>query len=69
MINVLIWDKHATPFGLVCLLFTLSVGVLYQLSVTEPPPRDSIASKQTGDVSDNDEHEDNQDKKMPGKHH
>lgn len=32
-INVLIWDKHATPFGLVCLLFTLVGGVLYQQSV------------------------------------
>lgn len=35
-INVLIWDKHASPFGLVCLLMTLSGGVLYQQSVTGP---------------------------------
>lgn len=34
VINVLIWDKHATPFGLVCLLFTIIGGVLYQQSVT-----------------------------------
>ncbi|GJN03323.1 hypothetical protein PR202_ga20753 [Eleusine coracana subsp. coracana] len=33
-INVMIWDKHASAFGLVCLLFTLSGGVLYQQSVT-----------------------------------
>lgn len=33
-INVMIWDKHATPFGLVCLLVTLAGGVLYQQSVT-----------------------------------
>ncbi|XP_072967969.1 GDP-fucose transporter 1-like [Typha angustifolia] len=33
-INVLIWDKHATPFGLLCLLFTLLGGILYQQSVT-----------------------------------
>ncbi|GFP94760.1 gdp-mannose transporter gonst4 [Phtheirospermum japonicum] len=33
-INVLIWDKHATPFGLVCLLLTIAGGVLYQQSVT-----------------------------------
>ncbi|KAJ6802127.1 uncharacterized protein M6B38_193680 [Iris pallida] len=33
-INVLIWDKHATPFGLACLLFTLVGGVMYQQSVT-----------------------------------
>ncbi|KAF3438174.1 hypothetical protein FNV43_RR20931 [Rhamnella rubrinervis] len=25
-INVMIWDKHASPFGLVCLLFTISGG-------------------------------------------
>ncbi|XP_050214590.1 GDP-fucose transporter 1 [Mercurialis annua] len=34
VINVLIWDKHASPFGLLCLLFTLSGGILYQQSVT-----------------------------------
>ena len=33
-INVMIWDKHASSFGLVCLLFTLAGGVLYQQSVT-----------------------------------
>ncbi|XP_072993668.1 GDP-fucose transporter 1-like [Typha latifolia] len=33
-INVLIWDKHASPFGLMCLLFTLFGGILYQQSVT-----------------------------------
>ncbi|KAF2310706.1 hypothetical protein GH714_016493 [Hevea brasiliensis] len=36
VINVLIWDKHASPFGLLCLLFTLAGGVLYQQSVTRP---------------------------------
>jgi len=50
-INVQIWDKHASPFGLVCLLFTLAGGVLYQQSVTGKPPstsqNDSAASKQT----------------------
>ncbi|KAK9149742.1 hypothetical protein Scep_008499 [Stephania cephalantha] len=33
-INVLIWDKHASPFGLLCLLFTIVGGVVYQQSVT-----------------------------------
>lgn len=33
-INVMIWDKHARPFGIVCLLFTIAGGVLYQQSVT-----------------------------------
>ncbi|GAB2300376.1 GDP-fucose transporter 1 [Dionaea muscipula] len=34
VINVLIWDKHASPFGLVCLLLTIAGGVLYQQSVS-----------------------------------
>ncbi|KAG2300075.1 hypothetical protein Bca4012_011657 [Brassica carinata] len=34
VINVVIWDKHATPFGLVCLLVTICGGVGYQQSVT-----------------------------------
>ncbi|KAK8955505.1 GDP-mannose transporter GONST4 [Platanthera guangdongensis] len=33
-INIIIWDKHATPVGLACLLSTLVGGVLYQRSVT-----------------------------------
>ncbi|CAN1215003.1 GDP-fucose transporter 1 [Linum perenne] len=37
VINVMIWDKHASPFGLLCLLFTISGGVLYQQSVSKPP--------------------------------
>lgn len=48
-INVTIWDKHATPFGLICLLFTLAGGVLYQQSVTakaaSPSQNESVASK------------------------
>ncbi|XP_009126407.1 GDP-fucose transporter 1-like [Brassica rapa] len=34
VINVVIWDKHATPVGLVCLLVTICGGVGYQQSVT-----------------------------------
>ncbi|KAG1330038.1 GDP-fucose transporter 1 [Cocos nucifera] len=49
-INVLIWDKHASPVGLICLLFTLVGGVLYQQSVTSgggpSSQHDSTASKQ-----------------------
>ncbi|CAL0307140.1 unnamed protein product [Lupinus luteus] len=41
-INVTIWDKHASPVGLVCLLFTIVGGVLYQQSVTGP--RDALPS-------------------------
>lgn len=61
-INVLIWDKHATPFGLACLLLTLVGGVLYQQSVTgNAAPlaqHDSAAARQIRDVvgeSDSDE--------------
>ncbi|GMI81233.1 golgi nucleotide sugar transporter 4, GDP-fucose transporter 1 [Hibiscus trionum] len=66
VINVLIWDKHATPFGLVCLLFTLAGGVLYQQSVTGPP-RESTSSRQTGDADEKDA-EENQAKSGSGKH-
>ncbi|XP_010262052.1 PREDICTED: GDP-mannose transporter GONST4-like [Nelumbo nucifera] len=46
-INVLIWDKHASSFGLVCLIFTIVGGVLYQQSVTggSPIQSDSASSK------------------------
>ncbi|CAK9135598.1 unnamed protein product [Ilex paraguariensis] len=48
-INVLIWDKHASPFGLVCLLLTIAGGVLYQQSVTgggnPSPQRDTVAKQ------------------------
>ncbi|KAJ8750434.1 hypothetical protein K2173_015573 [Erythroxylum novogranatense] len=58
VINVLIWDKHASPFGLLCLLFTLAGGVLYQQSVskavTASSERDSIP-KQTGSGNYSDE--------------
>ncbi|KAF8400711.1 hypothetical protein HHK36_014011 [Tetracentron sinense] len=57
-INVLIWDKHASPVGLVCLLFTIVGGVLYQQSVTgggSPPlQHESTVSKQTDDEDDGD---------------
>ncbi|KAL5975243.1 GDP-fucose transporter 1 [Asimina triloba] len=61
VINVLIWDKHASPFGLVCLLFTIIGGVFYQQSVSGggPPPRDeSTVSKQVGAGDGNHDSED-----------
>lgn len=71
-INVMIWDKHASPFGLLCLLFTLAGGVLYQQSVTgaggAPSQRDSTALKQNDKENDGDEFGDeNQGKAMSGK--
>ncbi|CAK9326608.1 unnamed protein product [Citrullus colocynthis] len=51
-INVVIWDKHANPFGLVCLLFTISGGVLYQQSVTGAGSAPSSVDKPTGNDDD-----------------
>lgn len=52
-INVMIWDKHANAFGLVCLLLTLVGGILYQQSVTArgntPAHRETVATKGRGD--------------------
>lgn len=58
VINVFIWDKHASPVGLFCLVFTLAGGVLYQQSVTgagSAPLQRETVSKQTGDENDGDE--------------
>ncbi|KAK6945043.1 Sugar phosphate transporter domain [Dillenia turbinata] len=55
-INVMIWDKHATPFGLVCLLFTIAGGVLYQQSVTrKAPPLESVVPKRMNDENNGDD--------------
>ncbi|KAM3256883.1 hypothetical protein ACQJBY_049344 [Aegilops geniculata] len=48
-INVTIWDKHASAFGLVSLLFTLAGGVLYQQSVSA---KGNIASAQCETASE-----------------
>ncbi|KAG7555890.1 Sugar phosphate transporter domain [Arabidopsis suecica] len=45
VINVLIWDKHATPVGLVCLLFTICGGVGYQQSVKLDKPIEKVSEK------------------------
>ncbi|MCO5564397.1 hypothetical protein L7F22_018058 [Adiantum nelumboides] len=37
VINVLIWDKHASPSGLFYLILTLIGGVAYQQSTTKAP--------------------------------
>eukprot|EP00271_Cylindrocystis_brebissonii_P010635 TRINITY_DN26896_c0_g1_i1.p1 TRINITY_DN26896_c0_g1~~TRINITY_DN26896_c0_g1_i1.p1 ORF type:complete len:332 (-),score=36.42 TRINITY_DN26896_c0_g1_i1:1177-2172(-) len=38
IVNVSIWDKHASPFGICCLLLTIIGGVWYQQSVTKAKP-------------------------------
>ncbi|GFY98307.1 golgi nucleotide sugar transporter 4 [Actinidia rufa] len=67
LINVLIWDKHAGPFGLVCLLLTLAGGVLYQQSVTgatsAPLQRDSAESKMMITEPDGNDHGDEDEEK------
>ncbi|KAK1417274.1 hypothetical protein QVD17_26400 [Tagetes erecta] len=59
-INVLIWDKHASPFGLLCLLVTIVGGVLYQQSVTgvsnASSQRDPAASKVMENKDEVDDH-------------
>ncbi|CAK9154443.1 unnamed protein product [Ilex paraguariensis] len=65
-INVLIWDKHASPFGLVCLLLTIAGGVLYQQSVTgggNPSPQRDTAAKQLDSKIDDDEYADEDEEK------
>ncbi|KAM7260261.1 hypothetical protein ACFE04_016002 [Oxalis oulophora] len=66
-INVLIWDKHASPFGLVCLLFTLAGGVLYQQSVTGASTQRDPSTLKQGDVGNEGSHNDNQGKNVSAK--
>lgn len=65
-INVTIWDKHASAFGLVSLLFTLAGGVLYQQSVTAKGNIASVqretASEQLKDESDSAEYDEEKQK-------
>ncbi|KAL6208836.1 hypothetical protein ACLB2K_019781 [Fragaria x ananassa] len=71
-INVMIWDKHASPFGLICLLMTIVGGVFYQQSVTGPssaPSKgESLLPKQTHSENNGDDFEnENQGKDVSGK--
>lgn len=63
VINVTIWDKHASPIGLVCLLFTIAGGVLYQQSVTGTP----VPSKPSHTESEAEKFINDEEKGMPGK--
>ncbi|XP_047312445.1 GDP-fucose transporter 1-like [Impatiens glandulifera] len=49
-VNVLIWDKHANPFGLVCLLFTIGGGVLYQQSVVVNDVAPKLEEEEEGKI-------------------
>lgn len=70
VINVLIWDKHASPFGLVCLLLTVIGGIMYQQSVTKagggtsPPQKPDLAAAKLVN-GDTDEEDDFEEGKVP----
>lgn len=59
VINVLIWEKHASPFGLVCLCITIVGGVMYQQSVTgtskTTAQRESTMPKQVGSENESED--------------
>lgn len=40
VINVTLWDKHASPFGIICLLFCLAAAYCYK----QAPMRDTVSS-------------------------
>lgn len=64
-INVMIWDKHANAVGLICLLFTLAGGILYQQSVKtkgNTPAQCEMIGKQG--QGDNDETELDEEKQI-----
>ncbi|GJW67823.1 GDP-mannose transporter GONST4 [Tanacetum coccineum] len=71
-INVLIWDKHASPFGLFCLLVTIAGGIMYQQSVTgvssPSVQRDPAAAKLMDNKDDADDYsEEDEEKGISGK--
>nr|GEV14160.1 hypothetical protein [Tanacetum cinerariifolium] len=71
-INVLIWDKHASPFGVFCLLVTIAGGILYQQSVTgvgsQTSQHDPAASKLMDNTDDVDDYsEEDEEKGISGK--
>jgi GDP-mannose transporter len=44
VVNVMIWDKHASSVGLASLLVTIVGGVLYQQSTTNPKGANPVAT-------------------------
>ncbi|KAG0466993.1 hypothetical protein HPP92_018573 [Vanilla planifolia] len=66
-INVLIWDKHASAFGLAGLLLTLVGGVLYQQSVarrTDPSLQHDSDADKPADGVDRDGDSDDDERKL-----
>lgn len=70
VINVLIWDKHASPFGLVCLLVTIIGGIMYQQSVTKAgggtsPPQQTPDPEAAKLVNGDDEEDEFEEGRVP----
>ncbi|PRQ46485.1 putative sugar phosphate transporter domain, GDP-mannose transporter GONST4, plant [Rosa chinensis] len=66
-INVMIWDKHASPFGLFCLLMTIIGGVFYQQSVTGPSSAPSKSESAVPKLTDSENDGDDFDNENQGK--
>ena len=43
IVNVLMWDAHATPTGIASLVVCLAGGCLYQQAPLRPPPEDKLS--------------------------
>jgi len=39
-INVMLWDKHASPFGIACLMFCLCAAYFYKQAPLRDAPTD-----------------------------
>jgi drug/metabolite transporter (DMT)-like permease len=53
LLNVLIWDKHSSPFGLLAVCLCLGGGVFYEQAPMRQDPRIATNKK---DNSNNDAH-------------
>lgn len=49
LLNVLVWDKHSTPFGLFAVCFCLLSGSLYQ----QAPKREDTSQRKTAAGNNN----------------
>lgn len=71
VINVLIWEKHASPFGLVCLCITIVGGVTYQQSVSgtsnTTAQRESTMPKQVDSGNEGDDFVEDRQGRVTGK--
>jgi solute carrier family 35 len=44
LLNILLWEKHSTPLGIVGVCVCLGAGVFYEQSPTRPPPKPKLIS-------------------------